>query len=409
MAFFSPERLEKLKQRKHDFNAKVHTPIGSIIAYHAWWCFVTLCHWPVTAVFLLLSFVGEMIMCLVGYVPVEFDRRRTMVVAVSGCDSGFGRETALALARDDGFLVVAGCLRSESVDELQAMGLPNLKAALLDVTSDASVAFFVGEVEAVVAEKEDRSFHAVVNNAGVGSGGAVDWLSLEAFKLDMEVNYFGLVRFTKGCLPLLKATAKKRWHGKASAGDTAPPPPSIAPRVVNITSMAGLCPVPFLSPYNASKHAAEAFTACLRMELKSWDIKVTTCNPSFHTTPLVVNGHTTLDKCWRAVPQTVKDEYGEAYFSHVKKQSHEFMHANCWDPKHVVDTLRSAVALPRPRSQYLVGSDAKTILPLVRQLPSWVGEIFYLLGSYKISPPIAAAISKTPPAGEKKVGRKKKE
>ena len=95
---------------------------------------MTVCHWPVAAVFLLISFVGEMFVYLIGYSPVAFDRRQAMVVAVSGCDSGFGRETALALARDDGFLVVAGCLRSESVDEFQAMRLPNLKAALLDVT-----------------------------------------------------------------------------------------------------------------------------------------------------------------------------------------------------------------------------------------------------------------------------------
>mmetsp|Transcript_16364 Transcript_16364/g.27906 ORF Transcript_16364/g.27906 Transcript_16364/m.27906 type:complete len:299 (+) Transcript_16364:98-994(+) len=271
--------------------------------------------------------------------------------------------------------------------------------------SDASVAFFVGEVEAVVAEKEDRSFHAVVNNAGVGSGGAVDWLSLEAFKLDMEVNYFGLVRFTKGCLPLLKATAKKRWHGKASAGDTAPPPPSIAPRVVNITSMAGLCPVPFLSPYNASKHAAEAFTACLRMELKSWDIKVSTCNPTFHTTPMVETGHASLDRTWRALDETTKDEYGEAYHSYVSKHSFEMMHRHCWDARHVVDTLRNAVALPRPRSQYLVGLDARFVMPLVRQLPSWMTEGLISLSAFQFIPPIAAATKNPAPGTQSAMGQ----
>jgi len=64
---------------------------------------VTILHWPIAAIYLLVSFVGEMFVYLVfGYSPVPLNRRRSLVVVVSGCDTGFGRETALALARDDG-------------------------------------------------------------------------------------------------------------------------------------------------------------------------------------------------------------------------------------------------------------------------------------------------------------------
>ena len=89
-----------------------------------------------------------------------------------------------------------------------------------------------------------------MNNAGVGNGGAIDWLTMDNFRFDMEVNYYGMVRLTKGCLPLLKAAAVARARGGAGA-------PSHAPRLVNVTSCAGLMPVPFMSPYCASKHAAE--------------------------------------------------------------------------------------------------------------------------------------------------------
>jgi NAD(P)-dependent dehydrogenase (short-subunit alcohol dehydrogenase family) len=112
-----------------------------------------------------------------------------------------------------------------------------------------------------------------------------------------------MVRLTKGCLPLLKAAATKRFN---STSDAYPPPPVSAPRIINVTSMAGLVTAPFLSPYNASKHAAEAFSACLRMELTSWNIKVSTCNPTFHTTPLVSNGKATLTRNWDRVDQATK-------------------------------------------------------------------------------------------------------
>ena len=67
------------------------------------------------------------------------------------------------------------------------------------------------------------------------------------------MNYFGMVRVTKGCLPLLKAAVKARARAPPGAVSA----PTHAPRVVNVTSVAGLLPVPFMSPYCASKHAAE--------------------------------------------------------------------------------------------------------------------------------------------------------
>ena len=90
-------------------------------------------------------------------------------------------------------MVVAGCLQSASVDELNGLGLPHLKAALLDVTKDDSVAQFMVEVESVVAEKQDRTLHCLINNAGVGNGGAIDWLTMDAFKFDMEVELLFVV------------------------------------------------------------------------------------------------------------------------------------------------------------------------------------------------------------------------
>lgn len=93
-----------------------------------------------------------------------------------------------------------------------------------------------------------------VNNAGIGDGGPVDWMSMDAYRKVMDVNFFGMVDCVKQALPMLK-----RSKG----------------RVVNVSSLAGQIPgTPIMSGYCASKHAADAFTTSLRIELIPWGIKV---------------------------------------------------------------------------------------------------------------------------------------
>ena len=84
----------------------------------------------------------------------------------------------------------------------------------------------------------------------------------------------------------------------------------------------------------------QAFTAALRMELVDWGIKVVTANPSFHKTPLLETGGATLGRCWDRQAPATKEEYGEAYFSHVQAKSTDLMAAHCWDPVNVVSNNR---------------------------------------------------------------------
>jgi NAD(P)-dependent dehydrogenase (short-subunit alcohol dehydrogenase family) len=210
----------------------------------------------------------------------------------------------------------------------------------------------------------------------------------------MEVNYFGMVRVAKACLPLLKQAAIARTkpkEGDAAAYDAAKARP--APRIVNITSCAGLMAVPFLSPYCASKHACEAWSACLRMELKAWGIHVSTANPSFHRTPLLAKGAGAIGRTWAKTGEPTKAQYGEAYFEMASTLSPELMYRHCWDPSNVVNDLAYAVQVAKPRPQLLVGLDAKCVIPLVRMLPSWLNErMTTTLGFWKM--PTVAALKK---------------
>ena len=140
--------------------------------------------------------------------------------------------------------------------------------------------------------------YVVVNNAGVGNSGAVDWISMDTFRRVVEVNFFGVLRITRALLPLLKKNKHSRWgRGKGldayrpSVRDnviatmTAPYimtlieilPHSAMPygsmccccdwcRIVNLSSVAGFLSSPMMASYDASKHALEGrrlFTECI--------------------------------------------------------------------------------------------------------------------------------------------------
>ena len=285
---------------KQAVNNACHTSWGSVVAYHTWWLLVSILQLPFSLVFLALSLLWEILMLMMGFRGgrglvsrsergvVPLSKRGGLVVAVTGCDSGFGHGAAKELA-ERGFTVFAGCLDPDAFLSGDGDGdgdgdgsdKGSVVACKLDVTNQESVDAFAARVrEHIHAGSSSSStsspcaLHAVVNNAGVGSGGCVDWLDLADFQRDMDVNYFGMIRVTKALLPLLKEQAQAPSAAPRAASRA-------APRVVNVTSMAGLMPVPFMSPYCSSKHAAEAFSACLRTELQAWGVLVATVNPRY--------------------------------------------------------------------------------------------------------------------------------
>jgi short chain dehydrogenase len=109
-----------------------------------------------------------------------------LAVVVTGCDSGFGRELALAAA-GAGFTVFAGCLTPEtSWPGGAALVPPRLVLLPMDVTSDAQVQAVVDVVQKWRSEDDTRVLHALVNNAGVGVPGLIDWLDMTSYEVCMN-------------------------------------------------------------------------------------------------------------------------------------------------------------------------------------------------------------------------------
>ncbi|HET7425914.1 MAG TPA: oxidoreductase, partial [Gemmatimonadales bacterium] len=174
------------------------------------------------------------------------------VAIVTGASGGIGEATARAL-HAVGYRVF-GTSRRPPADR------PNgVEYLACDVTSDESVRSLVDQVLA----KVDR-IDLLVNNAGVGLVAGAEESSLDQAKALFEVNVFGLIRMTKAVLPAMR---------RQRAG-----------RIVNLSSVMGLIPAPFMALYSATKHAVEGYSESLDHEIRGSGIRVVLVEPAYTRT-----------------------------------------------------------------------------------------------------------------------------
>ncbi len=165
-------------------------------------------------------------------------------VVVTGASTGIGAHAAITLAQQ-GFLVFAG-VRKEADGQNLLAEAPTIVPLILDVTKKDTIDAALEQVQGTLATR-GLPLVGLVNNAGVAGGTTpVEFLSLDAMRALFDVNLFGAIAVTQAFLPLLRQ----------SKG-----------RVINISSMAGVLSAPLMANYCASKHALEAFSDSLRVEL----------------------------------------------------------------------------------------------------------------------------------------------
>ncbi|HEY8377403.1 MAG TPA: SDR family oxidoreductase [Nannocystis sp.] len=197
-------------------------------------------------------------------------------VLVTGTSSGFGRLTALTLARR-GHRVFAGMRdttgrRSEAAaslrqagEEIAGGGGGSITVVDLDVASDASV-------QAAVAAVLEKAGHldVVVNNAGVSAVGIEETLTTEQIERLFQVNVFGSHRVIRAALPSMRARGKGL--------------------IVQVTSSAGRYVLPFMGAYSGSKAALESLLDAYRYELKPTGIECAIVQPGAFPTEFTKNG-----------------------------------------------------------------------------------------------------------------------
>lgn len=170
------------------------------------------------------------------------------VALVTGASSGIGRAAATRLAQN-GFAVF-GTSRGDD-----ATPPPGVTMGRCDVTDDASVA----EAVETVISRTDR-IDVLVNNAGLGLAGPAEATSIDQARALFEVNVFGLIRMTQAVLPIMRAQR--------------------GGRVVNVSSVFGLMPAPYMAVYAATKHAVEGYTESLDHEVRGFGIRAIAIEPA---------------------------------------------------------------------------------------------------------------------------------
>jgi NAD(P)-dependent dehydrogenase (short-subunit alcohol dehydrogenase family) len=252
------------------------------------------------------------------------------VALVTGCSSGIGRATALALVRT-GVTTVATARRVEQLDELAAAGCVVLP---LDVTDDASRRACV-DAAAELAGPVD----VLVNNAGYAEMGPVEQVPLDAWRTQLETNVLGPVALVQLLLPGMR----DRGRG----------------RIVNVSSMGGEITFPGGGAYHASKHALEAVSDALRVEAAPFGVLVSVVQPGPVATRFDVNA-ADLSVYSSGPYAALVASLDEQIRTRTPRGS---------APESVAEVVVRAATARRPRTRYRVGALARGLVLGRRVVP----------------------------------------
>jgi NAD(P)-dependent dehydrogenase (short-subunit alcohol dehydrogenase family) len=272
-------------------------------------------------------------------------------VVVSGASTGIGRAAALRLD-GLGLRVFAGVRKEEDARSLAASASARLRAIELDVTSEASVS---AAAETVRSDLDGARLLGIVNNAGIAVGGPVEGIPLADWRRQLDVNVVGQVAMIQQFLELLR-----QHHG----------------RIVNISSIGGRFSQPFVAPYVASKHAVEAISDALRIELRPWGIHVVLIEPGSIATPLWEKSLSAAQAMASVGSPRLTDLYARATVVMTKVVRREAERGI--SPQRVADAVVEALMSRRPRTRYVVGLDARGMSLIRRLLPDrWRDELIF--------------------------------
>ncbi len=265
---------------------------------------------------------------------IEGSAEASRAALVTGCSSGIGKATALALVRA-GYPTWASARRIEDLRELEQAGCRVLE---LDVTDEGSRTAAVRQVEA-----EHGSVGILVNNAGHGGGGPVEEVPLAQVRETFETNVFGLIGMCQLVLPGMRAQR--------------------AGTIVNLGSAAGLVTPPTGCPYSMTKYAVESLCDALRLETTPFGVRVVLIEPGAVRTEFLTKGDRRNS---RDAGVGVYEEY-KANVLRMTERAHREGASAVLTPDKVAAVIVEAIAARRPRARYKVGSQAR-VAPRVRRL-----------------------------------------
>jgi NAD(P)-dependent dehydrogenase (short-subunit alcohol dehydrogenase family) len=243
---------------------------------------------------------------------------------ITGAARGMGVDLAQA-ALDAGHQLVATARNAAKVtDALGEHG--NLLAVSLDITDPAAAQTAV----AAALERFGR-IDTLVNNAGTFQAGFFEEISDQAYRAQMETNFFGPLNVTRAVLPVMR---------KQRSG-----------HVITFSSTAGLVGVDFCSAYSASKFALEGWMETLQLDVEPFSIATTIVEPGFFRTELLVEGASTL---W---PDLSIEDYAERTEQTIA-QWKSMNGRQGGDPAKLAASLIKIAALDDKPLRWMAGADS---------------------------------------------------
>ncbi|MEK2588432.1 oxidoreductase [Lentilactobacillus buchneri] len=263
------------------------------------------------------------------------------VAIVTGASSGIGMQIAKNLYRN-GMEVYALARRVYAMNELDDLGIHTMH---LDVTDHDEIDRVVSEIVAKTGRID-----VLVNNAGIGSFGSVEEVTLTEGEYEFKVNVFGLVKMIQAVLPIMR----KQHSG----------------RIINMSSMAGKIGNMLLgSWYIGSKFAVEGISDSLRQELKPFGIDVVIIEPG------------AIQSEWKdGAMDRMMDASGSGPYAKLARRSAAFFAISykfAAAPRVVARSVDRAVFSRRPKTRYAIGTGAKPAMLMKRFMPDKCLDAFF--------------------------------
>lgn len=246
-------------------------------------------------------------------------------VLITGTSSGFGRLTALHLARLGATVIASmrnldGGSRAEAVELAQIAKAENLKLSIveIDVLDEEQITNGVAEAEEIAGGALD----ILINNAGIGLAGPVEINDDDATRLIFETNLFGYLRMARAVLPKMRA----KQQGQ----------------IFNVSSQLGRILIPNLGMYCATKFGVEAMFETMAYELAPFGVEITIIQPGGYPTKIWENGTQYVD----ALLSGVDTERANAYDGHLQMSRGLLNGQYSTDPMDVPHAISEIIAMP---------------------------------------------------------------